>query len=294
MDINDQELFEQALDDGATEQVTEQAGTSETGTGEEAGQARDEQGRFAAKQQTEQVQQQAPEGQAAQTAADGDDAHVPSWRMRELREERDAALRQSQDTEQRLMRQIAELQSRMPKQEPQQVPDVFEDPNRFLEHGVSQAVNPIKTEMVQLREFYSRREAVREFGQEKVDAAYQAIAAGMQSRDPEVVTTYQRAMQSMDPFGEIVRWHQQKTVFQQIGGNPDAWFEKQLEERMKDAAFAGSLLSKIQGNAAGQQAGGSRPTIKIPPSLNKVASAQGATADDNDMSDEALFAHAMR
>ena len=296
MDINDQELFEQSLgsDDGATGQVAEQAEASVAETGTEAAQPRDENGRFAARQ-TEQAQAQ-PEGQAAQAEQPaGEDAQVPSWRMRELREERDAALRRSQEIEQRLMRQIAELQSQMPKQEPQSAPDVFEDPNRFLEHGVSQAINPIKSEMVQLREFYSRREAVREFGQEKVDAAYKAIAEGMQSRDPEVLATYQRAMQSMDPFEEIVRWHQQKSVYQQIGNDPNAWFEKQIEERMKDPTFAGALLAKIQGTATGNQSNGSvKPIVKLPPSLNKVASAQGATAEDGDMSDEALFAHAMR
>lgn len=295
MDINDQELFEQSLgDDGAAEQVMEQAETLEAETGAGAEQPRDENGRFAARQ-AEQTQQQ-PEGQPAQAEqSTGEDAQVPSWRMRELREERDAAVRRSQETEERLMRQIAELRSQMPRREPVAAPDVFEDPNRFLEHGVSQAVNPIKSEMVQLREFYSRREAVREFGQEKVDAAYKAIADGMQSRDPEVFATYQRAMQSMDPFGEIVRWHQQKSVYQQIGNDPNAWFEKQLDERMKDQTFAGSLLAKIQGGAAAVQSNGSgKPNVKLPPSLNKVASAQGAMADDGDMSDEALFAHALR
>lgn len=296
MDIDDQELFEQSLgsDDGATEQVTEQAAAPEPEAGTEAVQPRDENGRFAARQ-AEQAQTQ-PEGQAVQAEQPaGEDAQVPSWRMRELREERDAAVRRSQETEQRLMRHIAELQGRMPKQEAATAPDIFENPDGFVQHGVSQAVNPIKSEMVQLREFYSRREAVREFGQEKVDAAYKAIADGMQSRDPEVFATYQRAMQSMDPFGEIVRWHQQKSVYQQIGNDPNAWFEKQIEERMKDQTFAGALLAKIQGTATGVQSNGSgKPIVKLPPSLNKVASAQGATADDGDMSDEALFSHAMR
>lgn len=228
-------------------------------------------------------------GQATQAAEPGDDAHVPSWRMRELREERDAALRRSQETEQRLTRQIAELQGRLPKQEPQQAPDVFEDPNRFLEHGVSQAVNPIKSEMVQLREFYSRREAVREFGQDKVDAAYKAIADGMQSRDPEVFATYQRAMQSMDPFGEIVRWHQQKSVYQQIGADPEAWFNKQLEERLaKDPAFQAKLLGQAQQQVRSTQ-GVAANVVRIPPSLNKVGSATSSTAASGDVSDHDLF-----
>lgn len=294
MDISDQELFNTALTDEAAEQGEVQAEQPVAETGEAAEQPRDEHGRFAARE-AEQVQEQQPEGQAAQAAAfDGDDAQVPSWRMREIREERDAALRRSQETEQRLMRQIAELQSRLPKQETQ-VPDLFEKPNEFLEHGISQAVSPIKSQLGQLTEFYSRRDAIREHGQDTVNAAYKAIAEGLQGRDPEAVAAYQRAMQSMDPFGDIVTWHQQRAVFQQIGKDPNAWFEKHLEERMKDPAFAGSLLGRIQqGAAAAQPNGSAKPIVKLPPSLNRVASAQGATADDSDMSDDALFAHAMR
>jgi hypothetical protein len=280
--MNDEELFDSVTSHEQTD-VADQA-QAETGT-EVTEQARDEQGRFAT--QTEQAQEQA--GQATQAAEPGDDAQVPSWRMRELREERDAAVRRSQETEQRLMRQIAELQGRVPKQEAQPAPDVFEDPNKFLEHGVSQAVNPIKSEMVQLREFYSRREAVREFGQERVDAAYKAIADGMQSRDPEVFATYQRAMQSMDPFGEIVRWHQQKSVYQQIGNDPEAWFNKQLEERLaKDPAFQAKLLGQAQQQVRGTQ-GAAPNVVRLPPSLNKVGSATGSTAASGDVSDSDLF-----
>jgi hypothetical protein len=281
--MNDEELFDSVTSheqvEGA-EQVQAETATEATE------QTRDEQGRFAA--QTEQAQEQA--GQAAQVADHGDDAQVPSWRMRELREERDAALRRSQETEQRLMRQITELQGRLPKQEAAPAPDVFEDPNKFLEHGVSQAVNPIKSEMAQLREFYSRREAIREFGQEKVDAAYQAIAAGMQSRDPEVAATYQRAMQSMDPFGDIVRWHQQKSIYQQIGADgPEAWFNKQLEERLaKDPAFQAKLLGQAQQQVRGTQ-GAAPNVVKLPPSLNKVGSATSTAAISGDVSDSDLF-----
>lgn len=295
MDISDQELFNTALTDDAAEQGEVQAEQSVAETGGAAEQPRDEHGRFAARQAEQaQSEPQSEQPAAARQLPQGEGAHVPSWRLREERERAEAAERRFQEAQAQWQRHLAELQSRMPKQETQ-VPDPFEKPNEFLEHGLSQAVSPIKSQLGQLTEFYSRRDAIREHGQDTVNAAYKAIAEGLQARDPEAVAAYQRAMQSMDPFGDIVTWHQQRAVFQQIGKDPNAWFEKHLEERMKDPAFAGSLLGRIQQGAAATQPNGSaRPIVKLPPSLNKVASAQSAAADDGDMSDDALFAHAMR
>jgi hypothetical protein len=295
MDISDQELFNTALTEEAVEQGEVQTEQSVVETEEAAVQQRDEQGRFASRQAEQaqiETQGEQPAGAGQQPQSEG--AHVPSWRLREERERAEAAERRFQEAQAQWQRHLAELQSRLPKQEPQ-APDPFERPSEFLEHGLSQAVSPIKSQLGQLTEFYSRRDAIREHGQETVNAAYKAIADGLQSRDPEAVAAYQRAMQSMDPFGDIVTWHQQRAVFQQIGKDPNAWFEKHLEERMKDPAFAGSLLGRIQQGAATSQPNGSaKPIVKLPPSLNKVASAQGAAADDGDMSDDALFAHAMR
>lgn len=281
---NDKELFESALSDEPIEMVAADEPVAEQPVND--GPARDEQGRFAPKE---------PEPVAAQPMAEApkDEAHVPSWRLREERERAESAERRAREIEANFQRQFQELQSRLPKQEPTPAPDVFEDPNKFLEHGVRQAVDPIKSEIGQLREFYSRREATREHGAEKVSAAYEAVKQGMQSRDPETMAIYQRAMQSMDPFGEIVSWHQQKTVYSQIGNDPNAWFEKELEKRMADPQFAATQMQRIQSGvrAPGSQA---QNQIKLPPSIGKVPSSHSASDGPADMSDAGLFAHAMR
>ena len=283
MDIEDKELFESATNDEPIE-----AAADEPVAEVNDGQPRDDQGRFAAKVEETQVAEPVaaePQGK--------EEAFVPSWRLREMREEREAVERRFQETQAQWQRQIAELQAKLPKEEPRPAPDVFENPNEFLQHGVQKAVDPIKSEIGQLREFYSRREAIREHGQEKVNAAYKAVADGMQSRDPETMAVYQRAMSSMDPFGEIVSWHQQKSVFQQIGSDPNAWFEKELEKRLADPQFASAQLQRIQSGvrAPGAQAPNQ---IKLPPSIGKLPSSQSASDDAPDMSDAGLFAHAIR
>lgn len=281
MDITDKEIFESSLADEMPE-VTEQPEQAEQE------QPRDEHGRFAAKQEEpEQPKAQEPVQQTQQQ-----EANVPSWRLREQTERAEAAERRFQEAQALWQRQFETLQTRLPKPEEPKKPDMFENPDGFLEHGVRQAVDPINTQIGQLKEFYSRREAIREHGLEKVTAAYNAIAQGMQNRDPEAQSIYQRAMSSMDPFGEIVSWHQQKTIYGQIGNDPNAWFEKELERRMTDPKFASSYLEKVQQSARGAQTQGN--LVKLPPSLNKVPSAQSASDGDNDMSDAAIFQRSMR
>ena len=81
---------------------------------------------------------------------------------------------------------------------------------------------PIKGEINQLREYYSQRDAIREHGAEKVKAAYDALANGLNARDPEVVAVYQRAMASIDPYGDIMKWHKKQTIFSTIGDDPES------------------------------------------------------------------------
>ena len=286
--MDDKELFEQAMTDESvqdvSEQQTEQAqaeAVAEQDAGDGQQRERDEHGRFVA-------QQKQPD------AAKQDEAHVPSWRLREEREQREAAERRFQEAQAQWQRQIAELQARVPKAE-QQRPDIFENPDAYVQQATRQQLDPVRSEIGQLREFYSQRDAIREHGQEKVQAAYQALEKGMASRDPEAWATYQRAMSSMDPYGAIVGWHQQREVFSQIGNDPNAWFEKELEKRMSEAPqFAAKQLQRIQQSA--QQSSAAKQTanrVALPPSLSRASSAQVAT-DDGDMSDASLFANAMR
>lgn len=289
METNDKELFESAISD---EPVTEAA--AETPAEEATEQPRDEHGRFAPKAEQPEAQTETQQTQTEQAAPpQTQDATVPSWRLREEREAREAAERRFNEAQSNWQRQFQELQTRLPKQEPATPPDIFENPNEFVGQNVRQHVDPIKSEIGQLREFYSRRDAEREFGSEKVNAAYDALAQGMAKRDPEAFATYQRAMSSMHPFGDIVQWHQQRTVFGQIGADPQAWFSKELETRLsKDPAFQANLIQQIQKL---QSPNPQRTNIvQLPPSLNRVAAAQGAADDDNDMSDQALFRHATR
>jgi hypothetical protein len=282
----EQDIFDSALTDDAPEAVEPQIEAAPEPEVNE-GPARDEMGRFAPKAAEPEPQAPAPQEQPEAREA----AAIPSWRLKEEAEARRAAEERYQQT----VRELAEIraqfdQVRKQSEPPKAVPDIFEDANGFVQHNVSTAIDPIKQEIGQLREFYSQREATREFGAEKVKAAYDWIAQGMQSRDPERMAIYQRAMGSFDPYGEIVRSHQKQSLFEQIGSDPNAYVERQLEERMKDPAFQAKLLERIRGSAQ------ARPgTTQLPPSLNRVSGAAPAVVEDgDDNSDEGIFKYATR
>lgn len=255
------------------------------------GQHRDDQGRFAARQAEEAAQQQ----QDTQSAQQQREGFVPSGRLREEREAREAAERRFNEAQANWQRQMQAIEARLPKQEQPKRPDLFENPDGAIDHGVRQAVDPIKSEIGQLREFYSQREAVREHGAEKVNAAKQALEQGMSVRDPEAWAIYNRAMQSMDPYGDIVNWHQQKSVFSQIGSDPNAWFGKTLDERLaSDPKFAAEIMQKIQNSVQGQNNSQAQQQIVVPPNLRRSPGARAGNEESGDMSNASLIAASMR
>ena len=109
MDIDDKELFDSATSDEPIEVVADEPAAEQ----EVEGQPRDDQGRFAAKAEEPTVAEPVatePQGK--------EEAYVPSWRLREMREEREATERRFQESQAQWQRQMAELRSQLPKPEP--------------------------------------------------------------------------------------------------------------------------------------------------------------------------------
>jgi hypothetical protein len=284
MDIDDKELFSSAMTDAEIPDVADPpAEAPTTEAPQQDDRPRDEHGRFAPKQPVEpEPEPQAPP-QAAQAATD--EAQIPPWRLREMREERDAANQRYQETQ----RQLEMLQRQMPKPEPQLPPDLFENPQGAIEFGARQLLTPIEKqqqalleEVQHIREENSRWRAERDHGPEAVRSGYDWVAQGVQARDPTVVNVYNQAMQSRHPFDVIVKAHKELSLVQQINaaGGPDKWREQQLAA----AQPVRQQSSQPQGSIT-----------KLPPSLRNVPSARGNGADDDsDMSDAAIFRQSMR
>jgi hypothetical protein len=285
MDIDDKELFSSAMTDDPIPEVVEQPATE--ATPQQEGQQRDEHGRFA---RAEQPQSEPQQPQAADQAKD--EANVPSWRLREVREE---AERRVAETEARWQRQFAEMQRQaQPKPEPKPAPDLYENPDGFFDHRLQQGLSPIEqrlqaheARMQAQLEYVSRRDAFKEHGEQAVRTAYDWVATGIRSQDPDVVHAYNRAMQSEHPYDAIVQAYKRSSVMQQISqvGDLDKWAIQRAAE------LAGA--QQQQGRQQSSQPQGS--ITKLPPSLRNTPSSRSGNDDDNsDVSDAALFRHAMR
>lgn len=273
--ISNEELFQSALSDEPIEVREAETPHSEPESQSET-RARDEQGRFAKR---EEAQEPEPKVEQQAKPESKDEAQVPSWRLRELREAREAAERRASDLERRLL-------ALQPKPEATPKPDLFEKPDEFVRSNVQEALSPIEQKFSSFIETVSRRDAIREHGDERVTEAYRALDKAANSGDPQALAVVNEVKQSMDPYGDIVRWYGER----EPSLNPQAFFQRQLEVALKDEKFKGELLSKLQ--PAPQEK--PKPVFNVPPSLNRAASAASVLDEGGDFSNESLFANAMR
>ena len=128
-----------------------------------------------------------------------------------------------------------------------------------------------------------------------MQAAYDELDRQMQAGAARY--DFVRIMQSPHPFGELVKWHKQHQARQTVGDDPKAWFESELEQRLKDPAEQARMLERIRGAVSApphQGAQRSAPLVQLPPSLSRVAAAAPVGADDGDGSDASLYHYATR
>lgn len=273
-ELSNEELFQSALSDEPS--PTPEPEPSDDPKGDDR--PRDEQGRFAPKSEEEPKD---PEPKAEPQAVKPEPKETESVGMRQLREAFERQQRRTSELEQQL------LASR-PKPEPAPKPDLFEKPDEFVRSNVQEALSPIEQKFSSFVETVSRRDAIREHGQERVTQAYSALDEAARSGDPQALAVVQAVKQSMDPYGDIARWYADR----EASLNPQAFFQRQLEEALKDEKFKGELLSKLQPQAAPETK--PKPVFNVPPSLNRATSAAPAFDEGGDLSNESLFAHAMR
>lgn len=249
----------------------------------DAGPARDEHGRFAPKDAKPETHAEAPQPEAAKPQnADA----IPPWRLREEAEARRSAEARAAQLE--AQNRHFEHQLRQLTEKPKDPPDLYANPDEFVNHNVRQAVDPIAQQLAGQREYFSRRLAIASHGEETVRDAYKWLDEGSRSGDPRMGTVLQRAMNSIDPFEEIVTAYKEHRAISTVGGDPQKWFEAQLAEAAKDPAKRQELLTKLGG-----QNGASQPNsiVKLPPSLTGV---RGAATEVGTMADADLYAHATR
>jgi hypothetical protein len=288
--ITDQELFDQA---NADEVPVDEPVAETIAETEQADRARDEQGRFAAKAADEPETPVAAET-AARPAVDDNAPQVPSWRVREINDEKrqiaerlaakEAAEASWQAERQQMLQRLAALEK--PPAQPEKVerPDPLLDPEGYAK--------AIREEI--------RQEAIAERREESLQRAHktyktefeEAYAAAQKQVDPGLRA---RMQQSRDPGETLIEWHREQKTRAEVGNDLAAFREREQERLLSDPAFLAKAIEKARGVAQpATQPGAKVPSAtSLPPSLTRATNASTITsADDNDVSDEGLWRHA--
>lgn len=103
------------------------------------------------------------------------------------------------------------LEKLTPKQEPQQPPDWFENPDAALSARLGQSINPIAGQVADLRTQILELSALQRFGEEKVTAFKAFVNEAMQRGDPEMEALGAQMRASADPIKTGLDWFEKRT-----------------------------------------------------------------------------------
>lgn len=281
------ELDDILADNGSQEQEqTQETATTETAVN------RDEHGRFAPKAGEPEVTAEQPVEGAEETVGNIPPAALAASRQKAREKEQEADQLRTQLAELRGQVDVLTRQTRQPQvapkvEEAKPTPEIWEDPNGFVQAALSPVQQAIQKQMLA----FAKDVAIMRHTEEKVTAAEQAFMQAAQSRtlDP---ADYDRVLGSQNRYSACVEWHQRQQTLSTVGNDPNAWLEAEIEKRLADPAHQGKFLERIQATAS-QNATRSNPNVKLPPSLTRLP-AGGNAAAEADMSDAGLFSHATR
>jgi hypothetical protein len=281
MSATDQEIFDQAIGEPPVESVPVE--TPEVVEEKSEGRVRDEKGRFVSA--TPEPEEATPEPQPVDekpAPKDEDGARVPSWRLAEEAERRRSA-EQALNELRNEIRQL-QMQRQVPQapEQPQEVPDIFADPNGFVQNLQSSFDQRLKA--LQLEN--SLRFAHYAHGDKFTDAYQEFMNHVQTTRDQ---ATYQRVMASTDPGEAMVKWWGEQQLQKELGGSDlKTFLEKQREEWLKDPNVQKQVIEAFKATQSTSQPSN---LTNLPPSLSKAAAARSAH-DDGGSSGNDMYAYA--
>jgi len=281
--ITDEQLFNDANSDEAPaeEAVIEVAETP----AEQPEQARDEAGRFAGKP-AEELAPPAEVQAEVKPTVDDTAAMVPSWRVREINEEKRQIADKLTALETERNQWLADrqrLQSLEKPPEPAAKPDPLLDPEGYEKY--------LETKFEEKLLNNHRESSLSQAHRTYKGEFEEAYAAAQKQVDPALKA---RMQQSRDPGETLMQWHRENKTRAEVGNDPNAYFDKRLDAYLSDPATQAKVLERIRG-AAQPQTGAQRQAapVNLPPSLTRATNASlDVSADDNDISNDALWRHA--
>lgn len=177
---------------------------------------------------------------------------------------------------------------------PDDLPDIFEDPNGFIEaldKRQERKLGTLGEQLGTMRVEFSMGLAHARYG-DAFNGALQSLQR-LDPQNPEDRSTVQRIYGSSNPGEALVAWHKRNETLARVGDDPDA-FEKSIEQRtrealMKDPEFRKQLIADLQAEAGTANNGRGNTITRLPPSSRNRGNA-GNMADNfgHDGSEQAI------
>lgn len=227
-----------------------------------------------------------PETEGDRPAVDDNAPQVPSWRVREINDEKRALADRLTATEaekanwqaerQELRRRLAALE-KPPAAQAEEEPDPLLDPKGYREFMEKRLDDRLLNERREMSLQLAHRTYKGEF-----EEAYAAAQKGV---DPALKAKMQN---SRDPGETLIQWHREQKTMQEVGGDLNAFRQKEAERLLADPEFLAKALERARGAASPQTNG--RPNVSLPPSLSSTSRANAAVrSGGDDVSDDELF-----
>jgi len=272
-EIDDQSLFNDAVSDEPAETTVATEPAEVVTEQPTEGQPRDETGKFA------KAEPEAPAVTAEKPVVDDNAPQVPSWRVREINDEkralaeRVAALEAERQNWQRQPPKPTEPVKEAAKPDPLLDPEGYE---KYLETKFEE------------RLLNDRREASLANAHKIYKTEFEeAYAAAQKAVDPALKA---RMQQSRDPGETLIEWHRERKTQAEIGGDLNAYKERLRQEALKDPEFRKAAMEAWRADASPAQNNG-RPRVDLPPSLNGASRSNALLrSEDGDVNDHELFA----
>jgi hypothetical protein len=269
---------------------------------EAKGPARDpETGRFAPKAPA----QAEPKGEAEaapveQPRKPEEEEILPSWRAREINEERRAAVAELE----RMRVEHARMQAYIAQQQRAQTPPAAEAPppdpvidtpgyTKWLEDKLRREFQQQQAVVQQQQAIdrlnYDLRFAHTTYG-DRFEKAYEALVTEGQRGNRALV---QHLTSQPSPGEAIMRWWTQSEVLREVGNDPSAYKQKTRDELLKDPEFLAQAVEAHRRLATG--GGQPNAVVKLPPSLSKATgTSEVPQQTQTDGSEASIFAYAMQ
>lgn len=224
----------------------------------------------------------------------------PSRILREERERRRQIESELANARARIAAYEVQQQQRPSQEAPPQPDDasdldlMLSNPRAWAARQRAEIMTDIRAENVNASLGAAHEEHGKDF-----EAAYRALTA-LNPQDPMARAQVQRIWNAPNPGGALMRWHKQQQTFNEIGGDPDAWFERKLQERLADPDTRRQTLASMRQDAMRGDGGRPRTQTRLPRSLNSASGSGGrggrreADPDLYDDSDASAFEFAMR